>query len=598
MSSSPLSRRQLLKAATLAGGAVAFGLPQTLWASPAEAYNVSSKMAWWYEARFGMFIHLGSYSYRGHGEWAFSTENWHKADYQAQVTAPFNPSSFNADTIADLALNAGMKYLVITAKHHEGFAMYDSKVASFTDTTGGKPYTLPRYTAYQSDLLAALKKACDARGIKFGLYYSIMDWSHSSQTVNQNTNFTDMASMSARSAYITDMKAQLRELLTRYDPAVLWFDGDWCGNPSTPTLTDWWTQSDGIDLYNWLTALKPTLVVNERVKRDVGLGDFACPEQTVPAEPLGRPWETCATMNGQWGYTDWAENSYRSVRSVVQELVTVVSRDGNYLLNIGPKGDGTPTPGSVAVLQSVGSWMATHRDSIHGTSGSPFTAEPSWGKFTKKPGKLFAHVFTWPSNGTLQIPLIQNTISRVYLMNNPTASLPYTVSGGSINVSVPSGVPDANDSVVVVEVTGMPAVVADGVYELVCVRSGKALDNANTSAAGSPVIQWTVNGGSPQQWRVTGLEAGRYKLVSLRSGLALDNGGSTAANTPVVQQTDNGSAQQQWSFTALGNGNHQLTNRLSGMVLDNANTGVDGSSVIQWSANGGSPQQWNLVKVG
>ncbi|MEV4560709.1 alpha-L-fucosidase [Kitasatospora sp. NPDC049285] len=593
-----LSRRQLIRAAALAGGAVAFGLPQLVLAESAQAYTVPSKMDWWYQARFGMFIHFGSYSLHGTGEWVFSTENWTKANYQTQVTAPFNPTAFNADTIADLAQKAGMKYLVITAKHHEGFAMYDSAVASFTDTTGNTPYTLPKYTAYKNDLLAALKSACDARGIKFGLYYSIMDWNHRSQNSNHSTNYTDMTSMAARSAYITDMKAQLQELLTRYDPAILWFDGDWCANPATPTLTDWWTQADGVDLYNWLIARKPGLIVNERVKRDVGLGDFACPEQTVPAEPLGRPWETCATMNGAWGYTSWAENSYRSVATILQEFVTVASRDGNYLLNIGPKGDGTPTPGSVTVLQGLGNWMAVNGDSIYGTQGSPFTAEPSWGRFTRKPGKLFAHVFTWPGNGVLPIPLVQNTISRVYLMSNPGASLNYSVSGGTINVSVPSTAPDAADSVVVVEVSGTPAVVADGVYQLVCARSGKALDNGNTATAGSQVMQWTVNGGSPQQWRLTALEAGRYKLVSQRSGLALDNGGSSGAGSALTQQPDNGSNQQQWSIVALGGGVYQLTDRAGGMALDNGNGTADGQTAIQWTVNWGSQQQWSLVKVG
>ncbi|GAA0667052.1 hypothetical protein GCM10010193_18390 [Kitasatospora atroaurantiaca] len=286
------------------------------------------------------------------------------------------------------------------------------------------------------------------------------------------------------------------------------------------------------------------------------------------------------------------------MQTIIQEFVTVVSRDGNYLLNIGPKGDGTPTPGSVTVLQGMGSWMATYGDSIYGTSGSPFTAEPSWGKFTRKSGKLFAHVFNWPTNGTLQIPLISNTINRVYLMNNPTASLNYTVSGGTINVSVPGTAPNANDSVVVVEVTGMPAVVADGVYELICARSGKALDNGNNSTAGSQAIQWTLNGGTPQQWRVTGLESGRFKLVCQRSGLALDNGGSTTDGTAVVQQPDNGSNQQQWSITALGGGSYRLTNRVSGKALDNGNGTADGQQVIQWAVNGGTQQQWSLVKVG
>ncbi|MFD9408612.1 alpha-L-fucosidase [Streptomyces sp. NPDC059989] len=598
MSSSPLSRRSLIKAAALAGGAAAFGLPQVLWPATAHAYTVPSKLDWWYQARFGMFIHFGSYSYRGHGEWAFSSENWNKADYQAQVTTPFNPAGFNAATIAELAKNAGMKYLVITAKHHEGYAMWDSNVAGFTDTTGTKQYNLHDYNGYQPDLLAQLKTECEKRGVKFGLYYSILDWSHPSQTINRNNLFSDMSSQTARTAYINDMKAQLQELLDRYDPALLWFDGDWCANPSSPTLTDWWTKADGEDLYSWLMARKPGLVVNERVKRDLGLGDFACPEQTVPAAPLDRPWETCATMNGQWGYTDWAENSYKPVKDMVQEMVTVVSRDGNYLLNIGPKGDGTVTAGTATVLGGIAAWMGVHADSIHGTSGSPFAVEPSWGRITKKTGKLFAHVFTWPTGGTLQIPAVHNTISRVYLMNNPSVSLSYTVSGGQINVSVPSTAPDANDSVVCVEVSGMPAVLAGGVYRLVSAQSGKALDNGNTTNEGGQVIQWTANGGAAQQWTVTDLGHGYYKLLSVRSGKALDDNGSTSDGAVMVQRNDGGGQGQQWAVTALGGGAFRLANRHSGKVLDNAYASGDGNPVTQWSANGGPAQNWNLTKIG
>ncbi|MGR4880350.1 alpha-L-fucosidase [Streptomyces sp. LARHCF249] len=598
MSSSPLSRRSLIKAAALAGGAAAFGLPQVLWPATAQAYTVPSKLDWWYQARFGMFIHFGSYSYRGHGEWAFSAENWNKADYQAQVTTPFNPNGFNAATIAELAGNAGMKYLVITAKHHEGYAMWDSNVAGFTDTTGTKQYNLRDYNGFQPDLLAQLKTECEKRGIKFGLYYSILDWSHPSQTINRGTLFSDMSSQTARTAYINDMKAQLQELLDRYDPALLWFDGDWCGNPAGPTLTDWWTRADGEELYSWLMARRPGLVVNERVKRDLGLGDFACPEQTVPATPLDRPWETCATMNGQWGYTDWAENNYRSVKDIIQEMVTVVSRDGNYLLNIGPKGDGTVTAATTAVLNGLASWMATHADSIHGTSGSPFAAEPSWGRITKKNGKLFAHVFTWPTGGTLQIPAVHNTISRVYLMNDPSVSLAYTVSGGQINVSVPPAAPHANDSVVCVEVSGMPAVLAGGVYRLVSAQNGKALDNANTTTEGGQVAQWTPNGGSPQQWTVTDLGHGYYTLVCVRSGKALDDNGSTSDGAVMVQRTVSGGRGQQWSVTALGGGAFRLTNRYSGKVLDNGYASGDGIPVIQWSVNGGPAQNWNMTRIG
>src|SRR5262249_37551722 len=155
---------------------------------------------------------------------------------------------------------------------------------------------------------------------------------------------------------------------------------------------------------------------------------------------------------------------------------------------------------------------------------------------------------------TLQIPLVANTISRVYLMNNPGTSLTYSVSGGNITVSVPATPPHAHHSVVVVEVTGIPAVGARGVFKLTRARGGQALDDGTPPTAGAQARQWTDNGGSPQQWRLTGLEAGRFKLVCARSGMALDNGGSTTDGTALVQQPDNGSNQQQWSILALGGG--------------------------------------------
>ncbi|MEV3971414.1 alpha-L-fucosidase [Streptomyces sp. NPDC050698] len=606
MSSAPLSRRSLIKAAALVGGTAAFGLPQALWPATAEAYSVSSKLDWWYQARFGMFIHFGSYSHLGKGEWAFS-EGWTKSAWQTQVTQGFNPVSFNATQIADLAKNAGMKYIVITAKHHEGFGMWDSNVPSFTDVTGTKLYNLHDYVGFQRDLLGELKAACDARGIKFCLYYSILDWNHPSQTID--SHFSTMSSMTARTNYINDMKAQLTELMNAYNPALLWFDGDWCGNPSTPTLTDWWTQADGQSLYDWLTRTWPNVIVNERVKRDHGMGDYAVAEFGFPSEPMDRQWEYCATMNNAWGYNKDKETLYKSTQYFIQEMVTCVSRDGNYLLNIGPDGgfnadgtadDGHVTQGSLNILNGLASWMATYSDSVHGTSGSPFATEPSWGRITKKSGKLFAHVFTWPTNGTLQIPAVYNTINRVYLMNNPSVSLNYSVTGGQINVQVPATAPNANDSVVCVEVTGMPAVLAGGVYTFVCAQSGKALDNANTTAEGNQCVQWTLNSGPTQQWRVTDLGHGYYKLVSVQSGKALDNNNSTSDASTVVQRTDNSSwqRQQQWAIASLGNGGYQLVNRASGKALDNANTAQEGNPVIQYTRNTGPTQRWTATKVG
>ncbi|GAA0905402.1 alpha-L-fucosidase [Streptomyces asiaticus] len=496
-----------MKAAALAGGAVAFGLPQVPSPATAEAYPVPQKMDWWYQARFGMFIHFGSYSYLGRGEQLFNAENWSKADYQTQVSAHFNPTAFNAAEIAQLAADAGMRYLVITAKHHEGFAMWDSHVPSFTDTTGTKRYNLHDYAGFQGDLLAALKRECEARGVKFGVYYSIMDWNHPSQTNRGGP--TTMASMAARTSYIADMKAQLQELLDRYDPAILWFDGDMPNDVASPTLEDWWNRSDGLELYNWLIARKPNLVINERVKHNCGLGDYTVAESSLPSTQPDRLWETCDTMNGAWGYNSGAENSYRSTSDFVKELATCVSRDGNFLLNIGPKGDGSVTAGSMTILRGLASWMPTYGKSIHGATASPFAIDPAWGRVTKKDGKLFAHVFDWPGNGVLKIPAITNRIGRVYLMNNPTTSLTYSVSGGQINVTVPATAPDANDSVVCVEVSGVPTPAGVTVFQDVGYSGASAIlspgsyTSSQLSAAGvKPSVISSMK--VPQGYSLTG----------------------------------------------------------------------------------------------
>ncbi|MEU9230284.1 alpha-L-fucosidase [Streptomyces massasporeus] len=598
MPSAHLTRRSLIKAAALAGGVAAFGLPQVVWPAPARAYTVPAKLNWWYQARFGMFIHFGSYSRLGHGEWAFHSEKWTKADYQEQVSASFAPTSFNAETIAELARKAGMKYLVITAKHHEGYAMWDSGVEGFTDTTGTRRYNMYDYSGHQVDLLAELKTECESRGVKFGLYYSILDWNHPSQTIDHQAAFSTMGSQAARTGYIDDMKAQLQELLDRYDPALLWFDGDWCRDEPTPTLAHWWTKADGEDLYNWLIDRKPGLIVNERVKRGLGLGDFLCPEETIPAAALNRPWETCRTMNGAWGYNQASEPYYRSVRELLRELVTVASRDGNYLLNIGPKGDGTVTTGSLNILNGFASWMAAHGGSIHGTSGSPFAAEPSWGKVTRTNGTLFAHVFNWPADGVLRIPGVHNAISGVYLLNNPSVPLSHTAGGGTIDVTVPATAPHPDVSVVCVKVSGMPEVLSNGVYQLVSAHSGKALDNGNVPTEGGPVIQWTVNGGAPQRWEVTHTGHGYYRLVCVRSGKALDNGSLTTDGGPVIQSTPDGATAQQWAISSRGGGRYTLVNRHSGKALDNASRTTEGGKIVQWTENGGAPQQWTMTRTG
>lgn len=418
-----------------------------------RAYDVPANMEWWSQDRFGMFIHLGSYSLYGQGEWAMSEQKISKQEYQTTVSAKFNPVNFNAQEIAGYARAAGMKYLVITAKHHEGLSMWDTQVASFKDYTGTKMFSLQQYTPFGEtgrDLLMELKNACDEAGLKFGLYYSIIDWNHSSQSMGDN--FTKMESMEARESYIKDMKAQLQELVAKYNPAVMWFDGDWTGNKGKATLESWWTKKDGKELYDYLKGLNPDIIVNERVCRGFGLGDFDCPEQSVPNEALDRPWETCQTMNDAWGYKKTSEKKYRSVRAVIQELATVASREGNYLLNVGPKGDGTLTAGSVKILKGLEKWMSVYGDSIYGTVRNPFPKEPSWGTYTRKGNTVYAHVFQWPKNRTLKLPKYKKKkVKTAYLMGKPGKKLKVTVQNGKCMVQVPKKPSDKRDEVVVLE---------------------------------------------------------------------------------------------------------------------------------------------------
>ena len=420
-----------------------------------QAYSVPSNMKWWTKDRFGMFIHFGAYSYYGHGEWAMQTEGISKQKYQQTVAAKFNPTKFNANEIVKYAKLAGMKYIVITAKHHEGMAMWDTNVASFKDYTGKTMFSLQQYTPFGKtgrDVLMELKTACDKAGIKFGLYYSIIDWNHSSQTINGD--FTKMKSMAARTAYIRDMKAQLKELVDRYDPAIMWFDGDWTYRRKAPTLAKWWTKADGKDLYKYVKSLKSSILVNERVCRGFKLGDFECPERSIPEKAPSRPWETCQSMNDAWGYKKDLENSYRSYKYLIRELVDVASKSGNYLLNIGPKGDGTMTAGSKKALRGIGNWMKKNGSSIYATSGNPFGKVPSWGTYTKKGKNVYVHVTKWPKNKKLTVRKYKNKkLKKVYLLESgKKISCKGNKKGKTkVTLKVTKKVPNKKDTVIVMQ---------------------------------------------------------------------------------------------------------------------------------------------------
>ena len=339
------------------------------------------RMKWWREARFGMFIHWGLYAvpageYKGQrstriGEWIMEWANIPRADYE-KFAPQFNPLKFNAAEWVGLAKAAGMKYIVITSKHHDGFSMFQSDASN---------YDIVDATPYRKDPIKALALEAKKQGLKFCFYYSILDWHYPAVYVEAPGkdptagNRTTKMRPGGKEEYVRYMKAQLRELITKYDPAVLWFDGEW---------QDWWTEDDGQDLYRYVRSLKRDIIINNRVgKGRQGMqgmnktdreysGDFGTPEQQIPANGLpGVDWESCMTMNTTWGYKFY-DDQWKSTQTIVRNLIDIASKGGNYLLNVGPTAEGLIPQPSVDRLREVGGWMKANGAAIYGTTASPF----------------------------------------------------------------------------------------------------------------------------------------------------------------------------------------------------------------------------------
>lgn len=418
-----------------------------------------ARMAWWRDARFGMFVHWGVYAvpageYKGQrskeiGEWIMSWANIPRAEYE-QLTPQFNPVRFDAAEWVRIAKDAGMKYLVITSKHHDGFALYDSKVSD---------YDIVDATPYKKDPMRALADEAKRQGIRFAFYYSIMDWHHPSQYVDNPKKHPTAGHSQTKihegrkQEYVDYMKAQLRELVTDYDPAVLWFDGEW---------VDWWTEEDGQDLYKYVRSLKRDILINNRVgkgrkgmeglnKTDrVYAGDFGTPEQQIPASGLpGVDWESCMTMNDTWGFKHYDEN-WKSNERLIRNLIDIVSKGGNYLLNVGPTADGRIPQPSVERLAAMGEWLKVHGDAIYGTQASPFATQLPWGRATRKGNTLYLHVFDWPADGVLAIPSYGGTPRTAKLLGSAAkVSVEATASG--FTLKLPAQPPNAIASVIVLE---------------------------------------------------------------------------------------------------------------------------------------------------
>ena len=458
-----------------------------------------SRMSWWREARFGLFIHWGLYAIPAgewndrttHGEWIRTTAEIPIDEYDRFI-GQFNPIKFDADKWVQIAKRAGMKYIVITSKHHDGFSLFDSKYSDFDVMS----------TPFKRDILDELATACRKYDLKMCWYYSIMDWYHPDYLPRR-----DWESRSADSAeydrYVTYMKNQLKELIENYgDIGVLWFDGEWEGT---------WNHDYGKDLYDYVRTLQPDIILNNRV--DIGRsgmagmtssggykGDFGTPEQEIPATGIpGVDWETCMTMNSHWGYNK-NDDSWKSSKDLIQKLADISSKGGNFLLNVGPTAEGLFPEESIERLQQIGDWMQVNGESIYGTSASPFRSL-DWGRCTQKltsaGSRLFLHVFSWPENGRLVLPGIYNKVERAFLLADEGKDLEAFNEEDNIVIAVPEDQPDPYSTVVALDLIGKPDVDDPPVIDI---RQKIFIDEMNvsiTSDRQNVEIRYTLDGTNP-----------------------------------------------------------------------------------------------------
>lgn len=429
------------------------------------------RMKWWREARFGMFIHWGTYAVwggvyhgneqkRGGAEWIMNRCKIPVAEYQ-QVAATFNPVKYDPESWVLLAKAAGMKYIIITAKHHDGFAMFKSNASKFN---------IVDFTPYKKDVLEALAKACKKHGMKLGFYYSqAQDWNNPGGSVARkvaregwdnpdsaridaftaaNKGHWDPAQLTSTMDEYMERVAipQVKELMTNYgEVAVLWWD--------TPTnMTDEYALK-----LQTLLKLQPQIITNDRLKRPNFPGDTGTPEQKIPGadEVSGKDWETCMTMNGTWGYRT-SDDKWKSTETLIRNLCDIASKGGNYLLNVGPDALGQIPQPSIERLQAIGSWMKVNSEAIYATKASPLGTLP-WGRCTQKEQNgntvLYFSVFDWPKDGKLLVPGLTQTLVSAKILGVGT-SLKFTGSPTGMVLQVPEKAPDAIASVLKITVKG------------------------------------------------------------------------------------------------------------------------------------------------
>ncbi len=342
------------------------------------------------DLKFGMFVHWGPVALRG-TEIGWSRGREIPNEEYDQLYREFYPAEFNAEEWIKTLKDAGMKYFVITTRHHDGFCLWPSEYSDYTISA----------TPYKRDLLMELKQACDKHGIMFGTYYSICDWKHPDYPLGSPGGKTKKETGNMEK-FIALIKGQTRELIEKYDSRILWFDGEW---------EEPWTHEMGLDLYHYLKGLDSTVLINNRVdKGRKGLegitiskefaGDYATPEQRVGAYDIDNPWESCITICKQWAWKP--KDEMKSFDECIQTLITTVGGGGNLLLNVGPMPDGRIEPRQVQRLKEMGNWLKMYGESIYGTKGGPYKPTEKMAS-TRKGNKIYLHIFNC-SDDLLSIP--------------------------------------------------------------------------------------------------------------------------------------------------------------------------------------------------
>ncbi len=386
------------------------------------------------DQRFGMFIHWGPVTLRG-TEIGWSRGNDVPVEVYDNLYKDFNPVLFNADDWVKTAKDAGMRYLTFTAKHHDGFCLWPTEFSEYNIMN----------SPFKRDIVGELAEACEKYEIKFCVYFTVLDW-HDPHYPIAVPGANDMKATADMNKFVITMKNQLTEIVTRYKPYMLWFDGNW----ESP-----WKDEYAVDIYTYLKRLDPNVIINNRLSYYSAddhsklspeiIGDYATPEQTIGELNMDFPWETCMTICNQWA---WKPNdNMKSLKQCIQTLARTAGGNGNLLFNVGPMLDGRIEQRQIERLKEMGDWLDNYGESIYATKGGPFAATDNYAT-TRKGNKIFIHTFI-PS-ATITLPSLPGaTIQKAYVLKG--AAIHFHQDTKHITLHLPAQLPDANDTVIALE---------------------------------------------------------------------------------------------------------------------------------------------------